>query len=33
MRRGNVLHIKGLVYKALGLISLFFIKGGGDGGT
>ena len=32
MYRGNVLLIKGLVYKALGLTSLLLTKGGGDGG-
>ena len=33
MRRGDVLFIKGFVYKALSLISLFFTEGGGDRGT
>ena len=32
MGRGDVLPIKGLVGKALSLISLFLTKGSGDGG-
>ena len=33
MRRGDVLPIKGFIYKALGLTSLFLTKGNGDGDT
>ena len=33
MRRGDVLLTKGFISEALGLTSLFFTKGGGDGGV
>ena len=33
MRRGNVLPIKGLIYKTLGLINLLPAEGGGNGNT
>ena len=33
MRRGNILPVKGLVYKALGLTSLFPTEGSGDNNT